>query len=102
MNKTISDDAALAAIGAASRELQLTKIRADAARLADVAQRQHSSYLGFLAEVLSVEVDHRTERRKQRRIIEAKFPRIKRLADFELSSSPVPAAAVATLANGGY
>ena len=78
-------------------------VRADAARLAEVAQRSQSSYLGFLAEVLSAEVDERTERRRQRRVTEARFPRIKRLADFDLAAAPtVNPATIATLATGAY
>lgn len=103
MAKTMTDTAALAAIGAATRELQLPQIRADAGALADTAQRQQSSYLAFLAEVLSVEVDHRIERRKQRRVVEAKFPRMKRLGEFDLTAAPsVNPATIATLASGSY
>ena len=101
--KTISDTAALAAIGAATRDLQLPRLRIEAARLAEDAQRQHSSYLGFLAEALSVEVDHRGERRRQRRVQEAKFPRIKRLADFDPTmNKTINPATIATLATGAY
>lgn len=103
MSKTITDTAALAAIGAATRELQLPQIRADAGVLAETAQRQQSSYLAFLAEVLSVDVDHRLERRKQRRVIEAKFPRMTRLGEFDLAAAPsVNPATIATLASGSY
>ena len=100
---TMSDTAALAAIGAATRDLQLPRLRLEAARLADDAQRQHATYLGFLAEALSVEVDHRQERRRQRRVQEAKFPRIKRLADFDSTmNTTVNPAVIATLATGNY
>ena len=103
MAKTMTDNAALASIGAATRELQLPQIRSDAGRLAELAQRQQSTYLAFLAEVLAVEVDHRVERRKQRRITEAKFPRMKRLAEFDLTATPgVNPATIATLASGSY
>ena len=102
MTKTMSDDAALAAIGAATRELQLPQLRADAGKLAETAQRQQSSYLSFLAEALSIEVDYRLERRKQRRVVEAKFPRIKRLSEFDLTISPVQPATISTLASGSY
>lgn len=92
-----------AAIGAATRELQLPQIRARTGVLAETAQRQQSSYLAFLAEVLSVDVDHRVERRKQRRVIEAKFPRMTRLGEFDLAATPsVNPATIATLASGSY
>jgi DNA replication protein DnaC len=98
-----SDDAAQAAISVAARVLHLPTVRADAARLAEIAAREHQSHLGFLAEVLSAEVDDRAERRRIRRINEAKFPRIKRLADFNLDLAPtIAAATLGALAVGGY
>jgi DNA replication protein DnaC len=99
----MTDTAAAAAIGAATRELHLPTVRADATRLAEVAQRSQLGYLAFLAEVLSVEVDERARRRRQRRVHEAHFPRAKRLADFDLSAAPsVNPATIATLAGGAY
>ncbi len=51
----------------------------------------------------SAEVDERVERRRQRRINEARFPRTKRLADFDLSVAPtINPATTATLAGGAY
>jgi DNA replication protein DnaC len=100
---TMTDTAAAAAIGAATRELRLPVVRTDAARLAEIAQRSQQSYLAFLAEVLTAEVDERSERRRQRRVTEARFPRIKRLADFDLGAAPtINAATIATLASGNY
>jgi DNA replication protein DnaC len=99
----MSDTAAGAAIGAATKELRLPVVRTDAARLAEIAQRSQMSYLAFLAEVLSAEVDERAERRRQRRVTEARFPRIKRLSDFDLGAAPtVNAATIATLASCAY
>ena len=100
---TMTDTAAAAAIGAATRELRLPVVRSDASRLAEIAQRSQMSYLAFLAEVLSAEVDERSERRRARRISEARFPRVKRLADFDLAAAPtVNPATINTLAGGGY
>jgi len=99
----LSDDAAKAAIGAAARELRLPVVRADAARIAETAQRAGQSYLAYLAEVLSAEVDARAQRRRARRIGEARFPRIKRLADFDTTATPqITPAVIATLAAGAY
>ena len=84
----VSDTAALAAIGAAARELKLPTVRADAARLAEIAVRERHTHLGYLAEILSAEIDDRTGRRRTRRITEARFPRIKRLADFSTDAIP--------------
>src|SRR6185437_5860327 len=98
----ISDTAALAAIGAAARELKLPTIRADAARLAEIAVRERQTHLGYLAEILAAEIDDRTGRRRTRRIAEAKFPRIKRLADFSTDAIPGIAATLAALAAGAW
>jgi len=100
---TTTDTAAIAAIEAAARELKLPMVRAEAVRLAEDAKRSKLSYLGFLAELLETEVDSRADRRRQRRIGEAKFPRLKRLADFDLDAAPtVNPATIATLAAGSY
>src|ERR1700751_4771283 len=99
----LSDAAAQAAIGAAARELKLPTVRDQAARLAEIAAREHSTYLAYLAEVLSAELDDRSARRRARRIADARFPPIKRLADF--STDPVPAITpgqLAPLATGAY
>ncbi len=97
------DAAAQAAIGAAARELHLPTVRAEAARLAEIAVRDRQTHLGYLAEVLSAEVDDRTARRRSRRINDAKFPRIKRLSEFNVDAVPsISPATLATLAKGGY
>ena len=46
----ISDTAAVASIGAATRELRLPVVRAEAPRLAEAAQRDRASHLGYLAD----------------------------------------------------
>jgi len=98
-----TDTAAQAAIGAAARGLHLPTVRTEAVRLGEIAERNRLSYLAFLAEVLSAEVDDRAERRRERRVREARFPRMKRLVDFDLSAAPtVNPATIATLAGGAY
>jgi DNA replication protein DnaC len=100
---TRSDTAAQAAIGAAARELHLPTIRDEATRLAEIAVREHQSHLGFLAEVLTAEVDERSDRRRTRRIAEAKFPRLKRLSEFNVDAVPsIAAAQLGTLASGAW
>jgi DNA replication protein DnaC len=97
------DAAAAAAVQAATRELHLPAIREHAGRLATQAQRAKATYLAFLADTLSIEVDERTERRRRRLIHEARFPRIKRIAEFDFDAAPtINPATIATLAAGGY
>ncbi|MGH9283907.1 MAG: ATP-binding protein, partial [Acidimicrobiales bacterium] len=99
---TMSEAAAEAAVSGCCRELRLPTIRTEAASLADAAARAGLTHRAFLAGVLLAEVDERSERRRQRRLGEARFPRMKRLSDFNCSLSPVPAATVATLAAGAF
>ena len=100
---TRSDDAAQAAIGAAARELHLPTVRTEAHRLAEIAVRERHTHLGFLAEVLSAEVDERCERRRARRIAEARFPRLKRLSEFNLDAvTAIAPAQLAALATGAF
>ncbi len=100
---TTTDLAATASIEVAARELRLPAIRGHHSRLAEEAKRAKATYLGFLADTLALEVDDRAERRQARRIHEARFPRLKRLAEFDLDASPtINPATIATLAAGGY
>lgn len=84
----LSEPAAEAAIGAAAASLHLPTVRAEAARLADDAARAGLTHRGYLAEVLGAEVDERDARRRARRVAEARFPRVKRLVDFDLGAAP--------------
>ena len=98
----VSDPAALAAIGAAARELKLPTVRDQAARLAEIAVRERHTHLAYLAEILAAETDDRSARRRARRIGEARFPRLKRLADFNPDAVPGIAAQLAALATGAW
>lgn len=79
----MTEQAAEAGIVAACRALYLPTVRAEAAALADVAARERLTHRAYLAEVLSTEVDARDHRRRARRVVEARFPRLKRLEDFD-------------------
>jgi DNA replication protein DnaC len=78
-------------------------VREEAGRLAEIAVRERHTHLGFLAEVLSAEVDERCERRRARRIAEARFPRLKRLSEFNLDAvASIAPAQLAALASGAW
>ncbi len=98
-----SDPAAQAAIGAACRALHLPTVRAEAARITEAAARERLSHQAYLAEVLTAECDDRDARRRVRRVLEARFPRAKRLEDLDLSALPsLPPATLAHLAGGTW
>jgi DNA replication protein DnaC len=101
--KPMTEPAAEAAIRVACRELHLPTIAAEAARIADDAARERLTHRGFLAEVLAAEVDERANRRRARRLHEARFPRMKRLEDFDCAVAPgVPPTTVAALQAGAF
>ena len=79
----LAEPAADAAIEAAAKTLQLPTIRAQASVMAAAAAKQRLSHKAFLAEMLTAECDERDARRRLRLVNEAKFPRTKRLADFD-------------------
>jgi len=99
----LSDPAADAAIGAACRALHLPTVRDEAVRIAEVAAQQHFTHRAYLAEVLTAEVDERDARRRARRMVEARFPRTKRLCEFDCAANPnLNPATIATLASGAF
>jgi DNA replication protein DnaC len=97
MSASLTEQAAMLAIDGACRELRLPTVRARHAELADGAARDRLTHRAFLAEVLSAEVEERDGRRRERRIADARFPRVKRLADLDLSLMPVAPATLASL-----
>ena len=103
MTTTISDDAASAAIDAACRTLHLPTVRAEAGPVADAAVRDRLTHRAYLAELLSAETDARGIRRRERRIKEARFPRLKTLEQFDASATPdIPSSLLTTLAQGAW
>jgi DNA replication protein DnaC len=100
---TISDDAAAASIDAACRSLHLPTVRAEAGPTADAAVRDRLTHRAYLAELLAAETDARAIRRRERRIKEARFPRIKTLEQFETGATPdIPSSLLTTLAGGAW
>ena len=88
MSAPVTEQAAGLAIEAACRALRLPTVREQAAPLAEAALRDRLTHRAYLAEVLGAELDDREARRRERRIAEARFPRLKRLAEFELAAAP--------------
>ena len=99
----VTEQAAALTVEATSRALHLPTVRQQAAALAEAALRERLSHLAYLAEVLSAELDDRDARRRERRIHEARFPRLKHLADFDLAAAPtVDPTMLATLERGEW
>jgi len=63
-------------------ELNLTQIAADYREVLDEGGRRNSTTLEMLSSLISGEITARRQRALQRRIIQAKLPKLKRLADY--------------------
>jgi DNA replication protein DnaC len=88
-----------ALIEAHARELHLPAIRTRFRALASEATREQQTPLAYLAALLEAEVTERSERRERRRLIDARFPIVKRLEEFRFADNPnIPQATIAALA----
>jgi DNA replication protein DnaC len=92
-----------ALVEAHARELHLPAIRQRFRALAAEATREQQTPLAYLAALLESEVTERAERRERRRLLDARFPVIKRLEDFRFDDNlNVPQATIAALAEGSW
>lgn len=86
--RSMTEQAADAAIDQACRSLRLPTIRQRFGEIASAAEREQLTYRGFLVELLLAECDDRDRRRSVRRVRSAGFPREKWLADFDYDANP--------------
>ena len=87
----------------ACRTLNLTGLAPELETLCAHAIKQRQSYPDFLTTALNIEIDIRHERRRQRRVLEAKLPRIKTLDSFDTTANPnISAQTIALLRDGTY
>ena len=92
-----------ALIDAHAVELKLPTVRRRFRALADEAVREQQTPVAYLAALLEAEMTERAERREKRRLIDARFPQIKRLEEFRFTDNPkIPQATVAALAEGSW
>ncbi|MFD0278545.1 IS21-like element helper ATPase IstB [Kitasatospora sp. NPDC127111] len=75
-------------IDEACRELRLPAFRERFIDLAGTARREQATYKQFLLDLLQVELADRDLRRQQRLLRLARFPRPKRLEDFDFEKNP--------------
>ena len=92
-----------ALIDARAVELKLPTVRRRFRTLAEEAVREQQTPVAYLGALLEAEHQERAERREKRRLIDARFPALKRLEDFRLTDNPnVPQATIAALAEGAW
>lgn len=85
------------------RSLRLPTVAAQFAPLAQDAAATNQTHTNFLAALLGAEVEERERGTVERRIREAKFPRMKTLDEFDFAAAPhIPAVLVRSLSDGGY
>ncbi|HTX12159.1 MAG TPA: IS21-like element helper ATPase IstB [Solirubrobacteraceae bacterium] len=92
-----------ALIDAHAVELKLPTVRRRFRALADEAVREQQTPVAYLAALMEAEMTERAERREKRRLIDARFPQIKRLEEFRFADNPkIPQATIAALAEGSW
>ena len=83
--------------------LRLPAIAGQCVPLAEQARREHQTYLGYLEALLAAELEERERHTVERRLREARLPRLKTLDEFDFREAPaVSPAQLAELATGGY
>jgi DNA replication protein DnaC len=86
-----------------ARQLHLPTLGSQFIQLAEEAGKQKLGPLAYLEALLSAELEERERHAVARRIMEAKFPKVKTLEDFHFEEAPIiPAAQIRKLAEGGY
>ena len=92
-----------ALIEAHATELKLPTVKRRFRQLAEEATREQQTPVAYLAALLEAEHQERSERRQRRRLLDARFPLIKRLEEFRFEDNPgVPQATIAALAQGTW
>ncbi len=85
------------------KQLQLSFMAASAENICEQAERQQPHYADFLIDLLTQEYEGRLERRAQRRVKDAKFPRVKTLDSFDFERVPnLPETKIRKLLNCDY
>lgn len=88
-----------ALIEAHAGELKLPTVKARFRAMAEEATRDQQTPIAYLAALLEAEHLERAERRERRRLVEARFPVMKRLEEFRFEDNPkIPQATIAALA----
>jgi DNA replication protein DnaC len=86
-----------------AKQLRLPTLGAQFVRLAEEAAKQGQTHLSYLEALLEAEIEERLRNAVARRIVDARFPKVKTLEEFEFEkASHIPAALIRKLAEGGY
>jgi len=103
MSASARQQALEALVEAHASELKLPTVKRRFRQLAAEAVREQQTPIAYLAALLEAEHQERAERRERRRLIDARFPIVKRLEEFRFADNPtVPQATIAALADGSW
>lgn len=92
-----------ALIEAHATELKLPTVKARFRTMAAEATREQQTPVAYLAALLEAEHQERAGRRERRRLLDARFPLLKRLEEFRFADNPkIPQATIAALAEGSW
>ena len=93
----------IATLRESCRQLRLPTVAAQCERLAEEAIRERHTHLRFLDALLEAELEERERTTVERRLREARLPRMKTLDEFDFAKAPsLSAAQILGLAEGGY
>jgi len=85
------------------KALRMPVIGANFVRLSEQAIKEQRSHIGYLEALLAMEAEERDRHAIQKRIRDAKLPRLKTLEEFDFNQArQIPAAKIRELAEGGY
>src|SRR5881398_400916 len=83
--------------------LRMPVIGSNFVRLSEQAIKERRSHIGYLEALLTMEAEERDCHAIQKRIRDAKLPRLKTLEEFDFNQAhQIPAAKIRELAEGGY
>ncbi len=85
------------------KALRMPVIGANFVRLSEQAIKEQRSHIGYLEALLQVEAEERDRHAIQKRLRDAKLPRLKTLEEFDFNQArQIRAAKIRELAEGGY
>src|SRR4029453_14198192 len=85
------------------KQLRTPTIGAQFEKMAEEAAKQKQSHVRYLEVLLAAEVEERERRVVERRLKEARLPRVKTLEEFDFGQSPrIAATEIRELAEGRY
>lgn len=85
------------------KALRVPVMGANFVRVAGEAIKEKRTHIGYLEALLAMEAEERERHTVERRLHEARLPRVKTLEEFDFGQAPqIPAAKVRDLAEGGY